>query len=51
MAERLLAQKDGPILEAIKSLDGQALQLPKRRQDWPDQDRLALRFERFRRAA
>ncbi|MDR4307182.1 HNH endonuclease [Chelatococcus sambhunathii] len=51
VADRLLAQKDGPILEAIKSLDGQALRLPKRRQDWPDQDRLALRFERFRRAA
>lgn len=51
VAERLLAQKDGPMLEAIKGLDGQALRLPKRRQDWPDQDRLAVRFERFRKAA
>lgn len=51
VADRLLAQKDGPMLEAIKGLHGQAMHLPKRRVDWPDQDRLALRFERFRKAA
>lgn len=51
VADRLLAQKDGPMLEAIKGLHGQAMHMPKRRLDWPDQDRLALRFERFRKAA
>jgi putative restriction endonuclease len=51
VADRLLAQNDGPMLEAIKSLDGRAMRLPKRREDWPDQERLAVRFERFRNAA
>jgi putative restriction endonuclease len=51
VSERLLAQKDGPMLEAIKGLDGGQLRLPKRTQDSPDRDRLALRFERFKAAA
>jgi len=51
VSERLLAQNDGPMLEAIKGLDGGLLRLPKRSQDCPDRDRLALRFERFRAAA
>jgi putative restriction endonuclease len=49
--ERLLAQNDGPMLEAIKGLDGGLLRPPKRPQDCPDRDRLALRFERFKAAA
>jgi putative restriction endonuclease len=51
ISERLLAQKDGPMLEAIKGLNGGLLRLPKRAQDQPDRDRLALRFDRFRAAA
>ncbi|MDZ4373398.1 MAG: HNH endonuclease [Phenylobacterium sp.] len=51
VSERLLTQNDGPMLEAIKGLDGGLLRLPKRPQDHPDRDRLALRFERFKAAA
>jgi putative restriction endonuclease len=51
VSERLLVQNDGPMLEAIKGLDGGVLRLPKRTQDRPDRDRLALRFERFKAAA
>jgi putative restriction endonuclease len=51
VSERLLGQNDGPMLEAIKGLDGGLLRLPKRSQDNPDRDRLAVRFERFQAAA
>ena len=51
VSERLLDQHDGPILEALKQLDGGMLHLPGRTKDYPDRDRLALRFERFRDAA
>ena len=51
VSERLLGQNDGPMLEAIKGLDGGLLRLPTRSQDRPDRDRLALRFERFKAAA
>ncbi|MGA0601511.1 HNH endonuclease [Caulobacter sp. KR2-114] len=51
VSERLLAQNDGPMLEAIKALAGGTLRLPRREQDRPDRDRLALRFERFKAAA
>lgn len=47
VSKRILEQKDGPILEAIKSLNGQRLRLPDRRCDWPDRERLELRFQRF----
>jgi len=45
---RLLDQHDGPMLEAFKQLDGGAIHLPARAKDYPDRDRLALRFERFK---
>lgn len=51
VSERLLAQNDGPMLEAMKALEGGKLRLPKRDQDSPDRDRLAQRFERFKAAA
>lgn len=51
VSERLMSQKDGPMLEALKALNGGTLHGPKRLQDRPDRDRLALRFERFRAAA
>lgn len=35
VSERLLAQRDGPMLEAIKALEGGALRLPKRHEDHP----------------
>ena len=48
---RLLGQQDGPLLEALKQLQGNQLHLPMRDKDQPDRDRLALRFVRFRNAA
>ncbi|MCY4641136.1 MAG: HNH endonuclease [Gammaproteobacteria bacterium] len=48
---RLLDQRDGTILEALKQLDGERLHLPPRARDYPDRERLALRFEQFKAAA
>ncbi|HEX6043166.1 MAG TPA: HNH endonuclease [Pyrinomonadaceae bacterium] len=48
---RLLELKDGPMLEALKRLNGQKIHLPRRLKDQPDRDRLALRFELFKTAA
>jgi putative restriction endonuclease len=48
---RLLSQKDGPMLEALKHLNGLPIHLPSRIKDRPDRERLAVRFERFRAAA
>lgn len=50
VSERLLIQKDGPMLEALKHLDGGTIHLPGRAKDQPDRDRLALRYERFKEA-
>jgi putative restriction endonuclease len=47
ISPRLLAQKDGPMLEAIKDMHGQALRLPARAIDMPDRNRLATRFKEF----
>jgi putative restriction endonuclease len=51
VSERLLGQNDGPMLEALKRLNGGEIHLPGRDRDRPDRDRLALRFERFKAAA
>ena len=51
VSERLRIQKDGPMLEALKYLNGGTIHLPNRDKDRPDRDRLALRFERFKAAA
>ena len=51
VSDRLLDQNDGPMLEALKQIDGEALHLPNRVKDRPDRDRLAIRFERFKAAA
>jgi putative restriction endonuclease len=48
VSDRLLVQHDGPILEALKSIRGQLIRPPRRPQDKPDQDRLAIRFEQFK---
>lgn len=50
VSERLLAKNDGPMLEALKGLNGRTIHRPKRDKDLPDRERLALRFERFRAA-
>ncbi len=51
VSDRLLAQRDGPLLEVLKRLNGGTIHLPNRAQDRPDRDRLALRFEQFNAAA
>jgi len=51
VSERLLNQNDGPMLEALKRLNGGTIHLPARVKDRPDRDRLALRFERFKAVA
>ena len=48
ISDQLLAQNDGPMLEVIKQLNNETIFLPKRTKDWPDKDRLAMRFEKFR---
>ena len=51
VSDRLLGQNDGPMLEALKQLNGETIHLPNRVKDRPDRDRLALRFERFKAVA
>ena len=51
VSERLLAQRDGPMLDALKQLQGRALHLPNRIGDRPDRERLERRFDRFKAAA
>ena len=51
VSDQLMAQNDGPVLEAIKSLRGASIQLPGRERDRPDRDRLAQRFELYTAAA
>jgi putative restriction endonuclease len=48
VSDRLLGQDDGPMLEALKRLNGEMIHLPNRLKDRPDRNRLALRFERFK---
>lgn len=48
VSARLLRQNDGPMLEALKRLDGGTIVLPSRERDRPDRERLAQRFERFK---
>jgi putative restriction endonuclease len=51
VSELLLSQDDGPMLEALKQLDGQSIRPPRRDQDQPDRERLAMRFEQFKAVA
>ena len=51
VSDRLLEIHDGPFLElGLKGIVGQVIQLPRRREDYPDRDRLSVRFEQFKRA-
>lgn len=47
VSRRLLDDEDGPMLELLKGFHGGALQLPSRRAQYPDRERLAVRFDRF----
>jgi putative restriction endonuclease len=52
VSDRLLEIHDGPFLElGLKGIVGQVIQLPRRTEDYPHRERLALRFEEFRRSA
>jgi putative restriction endonuclease len=52
VSDRLLEIHDGPFLElGLKGIVGQEIQLPRGSKDRPDRDRLALRFEQFKKAA
>jgi putative restriction endonuclease len=43
---------DGPFLEqGLKAMAGRLIHLPRRTQDYPDRERLAFRFEQFRKSA
>jgi putative restriction endonuclease len=50
VSPQLPEQNDGPMLEGLKKLQGVNVHLPKRAKDYPDRDRLSLRFERFKAA-
>ncbi len=50
VSEKLLEIKDGPVMETLKELSGLRLHLPKRKKDYPDQDRLEMRYEEFQKA-
>jgi putative restriction endonuclease len=44
--------RDGPFLEyGLKSMAGQPIIVPVRTEDYPDKERLDLRFQAFMRAA
>jgi putative restriction endonuclease len=44
----LMEEVDGPMLRhGLQEMNGRALELPGRRADWPDRDRLAARFQEF----
>lgn len=52
VADRLLEIHDGPFLElGLKSIAGTRIEMPRRLEDRPDRNRLALRFEQFKNAA
>lgn len=49
VSDCVLEIHDGPFLElGRKGIAGQVIQLPRRIEDRPDRDRLALRFEQFK---
>ena len=52
VSDRLLDLHDGPFLEqGLKTMAGRLIRLPRRREDYPDRERLAVRFEQFRKSA
>jgi putative restriction endonuclease len=52
VSERLLMLHDGPLLEqSLKAIAGRMIRLPRSNQHRPDRDRLAARFDLFKRVA
>jgi putative restriction endonuclease len=52
ISDRLLEIHDGPFLElGLKSIGGTLIDRPRRLEDRPDRDRLAIQFEQFKKAA
>jgi putative restriction endonuclease len=52
VSDRLIEIDDGPFIElGLKGIVGQVIQPPRRSEDHHDPDRLAFRFEQFRKAA
>jgi len=52
VSDRLLEIHDGPFLElGLKGIAGTLIDRPRRHEDRPDRERLAQRFEEFRRLA
>jgi hypothetical protein len=52
VSDRLLEIHDGPFLElGLKGIAGTLIDRPRRLEDRPDRDRLAIRFEQFKKAA
>jgi putative restriction endonuclease len=49
VSRRLLEDDDGPMLELLKEFHGASIVLPARPDRRPDRERLAIRFEMFRR--
>jgi putative restriction endonuclease len=48
IGRRLLNEIDGPMLRTgLQGFHGASIALPRRREERPDPDRLAVRFERF----
>ena len=47
VSKPLLDTRDGPTLEALKTLDGNLINFPRRSKDMPDRERLAIRYEAF----
>src|SRR6267378_5332710 len=51
VSHRLLEIHDGPFLElGLKMIAATTIELPRRKVDYPDRDRLALRFEQFKKS-
>ena len=48
VSDKLLHLHDGPMLEALKGIDGKRILLPRRNIDYPDPERLEKRFAQFR---
>jgi len=51
LSDRLLELHDGPFLEqGLKTMAGRLIRLPRRTDDYPERERLALRFDQFKRS-
>lgn len=51
VATGLLEDEDGPMLDVLKQAAGRTIELPTKKAWYPDRERLAARFERFKAAA